>query len=239
MSQYLAPPGDQFLADLARLFDRVTTAETQIAQGAGLYAAFPCTSSTRPATPRVGQQIIETDTGATAVWSGTGWLYQPGQIATQTLVGTAASVTFPAIPAYTTLSLTWRARLSAAGSTDMHMQIDGNTGNNYLWSKIEASNGASNAAHAAGAVAFINVGVISGDTASYMGSGQQTLAGWASGTGFLTTSGTYVNFSTTTVDWSGTAGGQFNVAGPHTSIKLVPAAGSFAAGSQFVLYGLM
>jgi hypothetical protein len=164
----------------------------------------------------------------------------PQLIQTQTLGSTTASVTFtvPASPAYTRLSLYWRARLSAAGSQDLELQFDGDTAAHYLWAKVEASNGAAGGAHAgASPVAIIKIGVVSGDTASYFGSGRQDIEGWSNSTGFLTCTGPYANFDVAGTDWSGNASGIYLATGPHTSIKVFPAANSFVAGSTFSLYG--
>lgn len=204
------------------------------------FANFVCTSSTHPASPFQGLEIYETDTGLSAVYSGSNYQYGVQQLApTQVLGTTTASITFSGIPAATRLVLYWRARMSVGGSQNIQMRIDGNTGSSYLWNQVQASSGAAAASHSAAATTFIVVGSADGATASYFGSGMQNLDGWSNSTGFMTTNGTFANFNAIGTDSSGTAGGIFLVVGPHTSLTLFPAANSFAAGSQFSLYGLM
>lgn len=154
------------------------------------------------------------------------------------LVGTTASVTFSSIPAMTRVLLFWRGRSSAAVGSDLLMQIDGNTGNNYQWAKIESTSGTATGSHSGAATSSVRIGVVDGTTASYFGSGHQTLDGWANSTGFLTNTGPYGGFGTATLDQSGTASGIFGVVGPHNAIKVFPSANSFAAGSQLTLLGI-
>lgn len=204
------------------------------------YANFVTTSSAHPASPFQGLEIYETDSSMSAVYSGSAYQYGVQQVApTQILGTTVASITFTGIPAVTRLILSWRVRQSASGATDLLMQIDGNTGNNYLWAKVEANAGTAGGSHAGAATSSIKIGVVDGNTASYFGSGYQVLDGWANATGFMTTTGPYSNFSTTTADWSGNASGQYSGTGPHNSIKIFPLANSFVAGSQFSLHGMM
>lgn len=92
MTGYLAPLDQRFAAQYGELLQRVKTIEAQIAAGAGAFAAFVCTSTTRPASPNAGQEIYETDTTRLLVWSGTAW----EQKAFATLVCTSS--TRPAAP---------------------------------------------------------------------------------------------------------------------------------------------
>jgi hypothetical protein len=70
---YPAPFDQRMQADMAALFARVAVLEKQAAQAAGAYSAFPCTSATRPVNPNVGQEVLESDTGNTSIWTGTAW----------------------------------------------------------------------------------------------------------------------------------------------------------------------
>lgn len=204
------------------------------------YSNQVVTSSAHSAHPFTGLQIFETNTGAGAVYNGSNYMYDTRQVAaSQILVGTTASVTFSGIPPCTRLSLFHRSRLSTASQVDLLMQIDGNVGSAYLWAKVEAANGVASGSHAGALTTSIKLGVVSGTTTSYFGNGRQEIDGWSNSTGFMTCSGPYGNFDGTATDWAGTASGQFNVVGPHTSVKLFPSSGSFAAGSQFTLYGSM
>lgn len=204
-----------------------------------IYSDFVCTSSTHPANPFQGLEIYETDTGATAVYSGSAYQYSMQQIATQTLGGTTASVTFSSIPAFTSLMLFWRARSSAAGMVDLEIQLDGVTTSSYLWSKLSGNGTTASATHSASAVAFMKAGSVGGTTASYFSTGHLSVGGWASTTGFATIAGTSCAFDAAGTDLSETISGQYNAVGAHTSLKLLLSANSFAAGSQFSLYGVM
>jgi hypothetical protein len=203
------------------------------------YANFVTTSSAHPSSPFTGLEIYETDTGATAVYTGSGYSYTAQQIANTTLGASAASVTFNNIPAYTRIMLVWRAQSSASGAVDVNLQIDGNTGNNYLWSKVESNSGTAAASHAGALTNIIKIGVADGTTTSYFANGSQMIDGWSSATGFLTCTGPYGMFTSTTADRSGTASGQFGVVGPHTSIKVSLSANVFQPGTEMAVYGLM
>ncbi|HEY0932367.1 MAG TPA: hypothetical protein VGD91_01385, partial [Trebonia sp.] len=79
MTRYTAPPGQGYGADQARLLHRVEMLERQIAQlTSGPVAVL---STAHPTPPVLGQQVLETDTGLTAQWNGTAWVYPPQRIA--------------------------------------------------------------------------------------------------------------------------------------------------------------
>ena len=61
-----------------------------ISQGVGSLQTGVCTSTTRPASPYVGQMIYETDTGAILVWKGSSWsgVSKMRNVATFTTSGT-------------------------------------------------------------------------------------------------------------------------------------------------------
>lgn len=237
MTGYPAPPGQGFGADQAALLRRVAVLEAQIAQLTTGPVAV--TSTTHPASPNPGMQILETDTGLTAQWSGTAWVYPPQVIRSQILSGTTAFITFSGLPAvFNFLRLEWRVHLDTGGPTDLLMQIDGVTTANYLWSKMEAASATQSNFHAGAAATVMKIGAVSGDSPGYFASGSFSIAGWSTGTGDLSTSGTSTLFDSNTVDYIGAYGALYAGAGPHTSIKIFPAANNFIAGSQFLLYGL-
>jgi hypothetical protein len=186
-------------------------------------------------------EIYESDTGLNAVYSGSSYQYALQQIApTQILVGTTASVTFTGISGvYRRVVVFWRARSSGAALADVEVQLDANTGNNYLWSKGGGTSGAASAGHSGAAVAFMKCGIVDGTTASYFSSGEFAIDGWANATGFATLSGRGALLSTLTVDAAEAYAGQFNVVGPHNSIKMLLSSNSFAAGTEISLYALM
>lgn len=163
----------------------------------------------------------------------------PQLIQTQTLTGTQASVTFAGIPSsYNFLRLEWRVHLNAGGATDLQMQVDGNSGSNYIWSKMEAASATQMNTHAGAATTFMKIGATGSTTASYFGNGSLTIGGWANSNGFLTFSGTSTYFDSNTVDYIGTYGGLYAGNAPHNSLLIYPASNSFIAGSQFSLYGV-
>lgn len=107
MTQYPAPQDMQYLADQNRLRQRVGLLERQIAHLTSGTVAV--TSATHPASPVIGQQIYETDTGDTYIWTGSlwRWISSPPQEWDIDLISgtmpTAANATDTA-PAFNTLS---------------------------------------------------------------------------------------------------------------------------------------
>lgn len=199
------------------------------------FSNFVCTSTTHPSSPFTGLEIYETDTGLNGVYNGSGYLYGIQQIAaTQVLGGSAASVTFSSIPAVNKLRLVWRVKgTSTAG--DLEMNIDNVSTSTYQSAKIQGRTAAVSLVTTATTYAPIGV-VPSSSTASYFGSGATDIQGWNNASSFLTYSGVSASFDSTSSYWTEVYNGQYLAAGPHTSLKLTPAAGSFASGSEFSLY---
>lgn len=154
------------------------------------------------------------------------------------LTASTASVTFSAVPAYTNLQLVWRAQLSAAGPTDVLIQIDGSGGSNYLWAKLSGHLAAASSSNSGALTTSSKIGVVGGLTAGYFANGIVNLAGWSSSTGYLTMSGTSCTWNAATADWEEVYSGLYAAVGPHTSLTVFPATGSFTAGSEFSLYGM-
>lgn len=204
------------------------------------FANFVCTSGARPASPFQGLEIYETDTGMGAVYSGSNYLYGMQQLApTQVLGTTTATVTFSSIPAVTRVLLVGRYRNSAAAVGDVLMQLDGASTSTYLWTKVETNGTVVGGTHAGALTSSSKIGVAAGDTGSYFGNCQIMIDGWSNATGFCTWTGTHANYDTAANDWAGTIGGMYTVVGPHNALKIFLSANSFAAGSQFTLYGAM
>lgn len=237
MTQYPTPLEQQYGASMAGLKARIAKLEAQIAHLTS--GAVAVTSTTHPTNPAVGMMIYETDRGLTAYWSGTAWVYQPQVIKSQTLTGTTAALTFSAVPAvFSFLRLEWRVHLDTGGPTDLLMQVDGITTANYLWAKAEEVGGSMTAFHAGAATTTMKIGAASATTSGYFSSGSMAIAGWNASTGYLSTSGTSTLFDSNSTDYVGTYGDLFAGTAPHASLKIYPAAGSFVAGSQFLLYGV-
>jgi len=150
-------------------------------------------------------------------------------------VATTASVTFSGLPAVNRIMLVWRARNTAASFGDLQMQIDSAT-TNYQSAKVQGRGGAVSVVTTT--TTYAPIGIVVGTTASYFSSGVATLDGWGTSTGFLSYSGTSAAFDSAASYWAETYDGQYLAAGAHTSIKLMPGVGSFAAGTMFSLYGL-
>ena len=237
MTQYPTPLEQQYGARLADMQRRVAVLEGKIAHLTS--GPFAVTSTTHPAGPNPGQQILETDTGLTAYWSGTAWVYPPQLIQDVALTSTTASITFSNVPSvFNFLRLEWRIHLNTGAITDLLMQVDGNTGSNYLWSKMESSSTTQANVHSGALVTSMRIGLLGTGTAAYFGEGALTIGGWSNPTGDLTFSGTSAYFDSSTVDAIGTYGGLYAGATPHSSLKIFSAANSLAAGSQFSLFGL-
>lgn len=201
---------------------------------------FPCTSTTHPSAPSPGQPIFETDTGLTAYWNGSGWVYQVQLVKRRVVSGSAvSSVSLDSLPAvFTSLRLEWWAHLTSGGPTDLLMQVDGNTGANYTWAKMEAASATQSNFHGNAAATTTKIGAIGGTTSGYFASGTITIAGWNNSTGYVSTSGTSTLFDSNTADYVGAYGGQLVVAAPHSSLQIAPASGQLAVGSQFSVYGM-
>lgn len=123
MTQYPAPWDQQWAADQAKLKQQVATLQQQVAQLTA--GAVPVTSATHPATPYVGMQILETDTGNMLIWSGSAWIVvQTGAwtqyTATWTASGTAPSLgTHGKIVAeYSKVGRTVEVRVGLYGGSD-------------------------------------------------------------------------------------------------------------------------
>jgi hypothetical protein len=198
----------------------------QVTTAAGLSSLTPLVQ---------GMFAFVTDVGMMAVYNGSAWMYIATEVAMQTLSGTTASVTFSGLPPAGRLVLVWRARNTGASSGDLEMQIDGAT-TNYQSAKIQGRSATTTIITTA--TTYAPIGIIVGTTASYFSSGVATLDGWGTSTGFMSYSGTSAAFDTTSSYWTEIYNGQYLAAGPHSSIKLMPGVGSFAAGSVFSLYAL-
>jgi hypothetical protein len=240
---YPIPLEQRFAADFADMKRRLAVLEQQAVQGAGAYAAFPCTSSTHPATPRVGQEIFETDTGATAVWTGSAWRYGMQQIGATTVVGSPQpSVVIPVPAVWPRVQVCWRVRSSAANPAEqLYLRFNSDTANHYLWQADQANNATVAGTDGGGATNVIQIGTVTSGTATagYFASGNFVVEGVTDATNFATVVGSGTAYASTTNSWTGTYGGQYVAAGPITSLTLACASGNLVTGSTFSLYGLM
>lgn len=143
MTGYTAPQDRQWAADQNKLRQRVSLLERQIAHLTSGPVAV--TSTTHPASPWAGMQIYETDTGLSAQWTGTAWLYPPQLITKRVLTTSTASLTLSGIPqVFTNLRLVISAKsdgTSAAGYDAANLQLNGVSSGSYQWSTIWVAQG--------------------------------------------------------------------------------------------------
>lgn len=237
MTGYAVPEEQRWAAEQAALKARVAALEQQVAQLTSGQVAV--TSSTHPPNPWTSMQIYETDTGLNAMWNGTAWEYPPQVVWSTTLATNQASVTTPTLTqVFNFLRLEYWVHRTAAGSTDLTMQVDSVTTNNYLWSKMESSSTTQGNSHSGAATNIMKVGTLGGTTSAYFSTGSVTIGGWASSGGYLTTTGTAALFDSNTVDFIDVTGSLFAGTGPHSTLTFAPLAGSLQAGSRFLLIGL-
>jgi hypothetical protein len=232
----------QFTADFADMKRRLALVEQQAVQGAGSYAAFPCTSSTRPAAPRTGQEIYETDTGATALYSGTAWLHGATQVGTSILGASAPSIAIPAIPPCTHLFGVFLLRTdTGSGGAFTTMRFNSDSGAHYTWQYLYGNGAGTTAGNSGGLVTGIRFAVApgAGDTASYFAAGDFTVGGSSSAVAYKTVASRYQGPTNSGASYSGGAGGLWESTAAITRVEIFPGAGNFVAGSALTLYGLL
>lgn len=159
-------------------------------------------------------------------------------LATQTLASTTSSVTFTGISQdYTDLVLVVSARsTNGSGDDSMYFQVNSDTGSNYSWTRVLGNGSSASSYRLSSQTAGTFDGVAGGSTAS--GTYNTMVLNFQN----------YSNTSTykTILGRSGTAGA-YTLAAANlwrstsaiTSIYLTLAAGSFAAGSTFSIYGIL
>jgi len=195
------------------------------------------TSTTRPGTPGQGHQVFETDTGMNSLYTGSFWGYNLMQIAAPQVVSGAANITFSSVKPVQRLVLLWTAHLGATGSTDLQIQVDGDTAAHYTYAKITGRGAATSASDGGGLTTLMKFGVVGGTTASYQSSGVLVMDNWNQSSGFATFTSNAIAWDAATSYWIEHYGGQYAVVGPHNSIKIFP--GSSTLTGTFSLYGAM
>lgn len=202
-------------------------------------------STARPAFPGVGDLIYETDTTPNRWrgWNGTSWIGIRDDFGNQTQIlgASAASVTFSSIPTtMRRLSLRILAKCDAAVNTqNMYIRINGDSTSNYNSQETSSVNTVASGTNLPGTnVGLIGSVVGTSAASNQWGSATVEFQGWASSTGracwtFVTQA--LANGAANFVVQTG--GGQYLVAGPYSSITIMPATGNFIAGSEFILEG--
>lgn len=235
-------PADRWRDDYAAIKARLATVEQQLAQGAGAYAVYPCTSTTHPANPKVGAQILETDTGALLVWDGTAWrLTGPRLLSTTVLASAQPSVPIAVPAGWPRLQLVWRTRSDqAAAAGQLYLRMNGDTNAHYLWQVSQANNNTDAGNFSGGLVTNIQIATIvaASATAGYLSSGSFTVDGASDTVNCPTVLAQGAAIASTAASWVGQYAGLYTQPGPVSSLTVFPITGNLVAGSTFTLYGL-
>ncbi len=204
-------------------------------------------STVRPTSPTIGQQIYESDTKLFLFWNGSAWVANAvQQIAQQVLGSTTASVTFSSIPAYfSSLRMQISARSTASVIWEqVNLRFNGDSGTNYHSLGFWAN-------QSTGTSGTVTYGQNTAQTSTNIGDIYGASAGVSTVTGGITADiAHYANTSWTkniTAQFSAVNGTNFSGGERHsgwastsaiTSITLFPATGSFATNSTFTLLGV-
>ena len=201
-----------------------------------------CASTVRPSDPVINDRIYEFDTTMRRRWNGSVWEQCEPWTAFNTLGATTASVTFSSIPTtLKTVRLTCTVRQdNASVYQDLVFRIGGDTGSNYRYAGQFVQNvtpgGFVAAAQTSARIGFVNGTLVDAGTFT---TAEALFQGWNS---------PHANNLTALVrsGFTGVAGGNnllwhgqatYHGSNAYTSITIFPIAGSFIAGSQFVLEG--
>lgn len=201
-----------------------------------------CSSTDRPTDQVLGDRIYETDTGIQRHWNGSAWIQSVPWSSATTLGATTASVTISGIPTtLKTVRLTCTARQdNASVYQDLLLRVGGDTGANYRYAGNYMQDTALGGFNAIGSTSG-RLGFVCGSTVT---AGQFTTAeavfqGWNSPhannltaavrSGFTGTAGGHM------LTWHGTM--TYHGSNAYTSLTVLPLAGSFVTGSQFVVEG--
>lgn len=238
MTDYLPPLDQRPGAGEGTLLRRISYLEQRLNQL--VTGAVQCLSTSHPANPAVGTQILETDTGAVGTWNGTAWQFAPTPIGTVTVTGSSVANITIAVPAgFSALSCIWNARSAqAAVVVNMGLRFNGDTSNSYLWQEFQVENATSSAANSGGVSSYIQIGVApaASATASYFGTGSFTVTNPSSSV-FKSAVGVSYATDSTTDQFVGPYGGQWANTGAITSVTLVATAGNLVVGSMLSITG--
>lgn len=238
MTTFKEPLENRFEAKLRDMARRLATTEQQLANLTS--GPIAVTSTTHPASPYSGMLIYETDTGLTAMWTGTTWEYPPQLIYKTVLAATTASipVTIPAA-GFSTLRVVWSASCNDATSASyLTLQLNGDTGTNYLYEYNQINTATPGGGNSGGVTDRIRVGTMpaSAATSGYFGSGEFVIAA-ASGSTYKAVNGRSTSVTSTTAGFSGTYGGLWLNTAAITSLTLLSPSGSLLAGTSISVYG--
>ena len=155
------------------------------------------------------------------------------------------SVSFnPIAASFNHLRLLWHVRTTSGNVVDnVTMQFAGDSGNNYDWQIMAGLNATVSTTPSLGASSIlVGSGVGGAGSANFFSNGEVDVLGWSqsSATHVVTVTGKWYACWSNSAATSqvGTMGGLYTPSAQVTSLSLAPAAGSFAAGCVFSLYGL-
>lgn len=199
-----------------------------------------CTSSTRPSDAIDGDMVYETDTTFLMRRVGGTWRMAAPYKQTNTLGGTAASVTFSSIPtSLKNIRITWLARAdNAVNEQQIYLRINGDSGANYRYVFNQVANTAVTGVQGLGVNQAV-VGYVSGSStvANSYGVGTCDIMGWNGPHSAFLAGQAQGSLMTSTNQWNLNGAWHYFPSGPYTSIQLLPQAGNFVANSQFTLEG--
>lgn len=190
--------------------------------------------------PTAGMLSYQLDSGRFEYFDGSTWNPLRADVRMKTkLDAPIASVTFSNIPSTCArVCITWTARAdNAVTLQSLLVRVNGDSGAAYRWAAMQNNNGTF-AGGVGNGVTSMTHGTMFGASASagLFASGVITFEGWDSPhAGFLGCTAqaqALIDGSTYNV-WS--SSGHYSAGGPYTSVTLLPQAGDFVAGSEFVL----
>lgn len=166
----------------------------------------------------------------------------PQLLSTLTLGSTATSITYNVQTPYPRILFTWAAAGSgAAGAITLNMQFNGDSSTSHYAQTMNENNvatvtGATSNPTSSGA---IKLGVVPcAGTADYWASGLALIADANQAGHYPTLSSFGTAWQSGTTAWVGVYGGMYLQAVQISSITILPANNSLAAGSTFSFYGL-
>jgi hypothetical protein len=201
-----------------------------------------CSAATKPTDQVINDRIYEYDTDMRRRWNGTIWQQCEPWSSMILLASTTASVTFSSIPTtLKTVRLTCTVRGDNAGVyQDLVLRVGGDSGANYRYAgnfmQDTTLGGFNAAAQTSGRVGFVCCATVA---AGQFTTAEATFQGWNSPHANNLTAAVRSGFTGAIgghmLTWHGTL--TYHGSNSYTSLTVLPVAGSFVTGSQFVLEG--
>lgn len=226
--------------DIVKTIEKLA-ADVRSLQGSLGRGAQPALSSStgRPANPGLGQPIYEIDTGLTAYWNGSAWVYPPQQIAARVLTTSQPSITIPVpVGAFSSLRGVFTARKdTGGGGAFTWMRLNSDSANDYQW--VNQIGNSAPGTSGATLVDHWEMGLCAGlsDTASYFATGSFTIANTASTSAAKSFDSSSSLVCNTTTYYKAGFGGVWNQTAAVNGVTLLPDSGNFIPGSFLILCG--